>query len=75
MLGDFGLMKLLDDTNVEDREIFKESIGPGMPFYYRTPDLVAYAKNEAQLTVKSDVFQLGACSGSALHRLESGDSA
>jgi serine/threonine protein kinase len=30
-----------------------------MPFYYRTPDLVAYAKNEADITVKSDVFQLG----------------
>lgn len=59
VLGDFGLMKLLDDGNDEDREVFKESIGPGMPFFYRTPDLVAYAKNEAPLTVKTDVFQLG----------------
>jgi serine/threonine protein kinase len=59
VLGDFGLMKLLDEVEEEDRLIFKESIGLGMPFYYRTPDLVAYAKNEAPLSVKTDVFQLG----------------
>lgn len=59
VLGDFGLMKLLDDAEEEDRLVFKESIGPGMPFYYRTPDLIAYAKNEGPLTVKTDVFQLG----------------
>ncbi|WP_437309489.1 protein kinase family protein [Sorangium sp. So ce388] len=59
VLGDFGLMKVLDGTIVEDKEVLKESIGPGMPFYYRTPDLVAYARNEANLTPKSDVFQLG----------------
>jgi len=59
VLGDFGLMKLLDDGQEEDRMVFKESIGPGMPFFYRTPDLVAYARNEGALTVKTDVFQLG----------------
>jgi serine/threonine protein kinase len=59
VLGDFGLMKLLDGNAEEDREIFKESIGPGMPFLYRTPDLIAYARNDADITVKSDVFQLG----------------
>ena len=59
VLGDFGLMKLIDGNAEADKEAFKESIGPGMPFYYRTPDLVAYAKNEADITVKSDVFQLG----------------
>jgi serine/threonine-protein kinase len=59
VLGDFGLMKLLDGGDEEDRMVLKESIGPGMPFFYRTPDLVAYAKNEAPLTVKTDVFQLG----------------
>ncbi len=59
VLGDFGLMKLLDGNAEADREVLKESIGPGMPFFYRTPDLVAYAKNEADITVKSDVFQLG----------------
>jgi len=30
-----------------------------MPFLYRTPDLVSYARQEADLTAKSDVFQLG----------------
>lgn len=59
VLGDFGLMKALDESIEEDRLIFKESTGPGMPFFYRTPDLVAYAKNEAMLTTKTDVFQLG----------------
>lgn len=59
VLGDFGLMKLLDGGEEMGREIFKESAQPGMPFYYRTPDLVAYVKREAALTTKSDVFQLG----------------
>lgn len=59
VLGDFGLMKLVDGNAEADREVLKESIGPGMPFFYRTPDLVAYAQNEADITVKSDVFQLG----------------
>ena len=59
VLGDFGLMRLLDDSDEEDRMVLKESIGPGMPFFYRTPDLVAYARNGSPLTVKSDVFQLG----------------
>jgi serine/threonine protein kinase len=52
-------MKLLDGSVEPDREIFKESVGPGMPFFYRTPDLIAYAKGEADITPKSDVFQLG----------------
>ena len=59
VLGDFGLMKIVDGDPEVDREIFKESIGPGMPFFYRTPDLIAYARNEADITTKSDVFQLG----------------
>jgi serine/threonine protein kinase len=59
VLGDFGLMKVLDGNAETDREVLKESIGPGMPFFYRTPDLVAYAKNEMDITTKSDVFQLG----------------
>lgn len=59
VLGDFGLMKLLDGKDEVDREIFKESVTPGMPFYYRTPDLITYAKKESGITTKSDVFQLG----------------
>ncbi len=58
VLGDFGLMKRLNDNDDEDREIVKESIGVGMPFFYRTPDLVAYLKDDVPLTTKSDVFQL-----------------
>jgi serine/threonine-protein kinase len=59
VLGDFGLMRFLDAIDDEDREVFKESVGPGMPRYYRSPDLVAYARQEAPLTTKSDIFQLG----------------
>jgi serine/threonine protein kinase len=59
VLGDFGIMKLLDGNIEEDRETFKGSIGLGMPFFYRTPDLITYARNEGDITTKSDVFQLG----------------
>lgn len=60
VLGDFGLMKRLDDsTDKIDEEAFKQSVGPGMPFYYRTPDLVDYFRDGALPTTKSDVFQLG----------------
>ncbi len=59
ILGDFGLMKVLDGNLELDREVFKESTGVGMPYYYRTPDLVDYARQLAPLTVKSDIFQLG----------------
>lgn len=59
VLGDFGLLKALDEDEELDRQIFKESTGPGMPFFYPTPDLVFYALNEEPLSTKSDVFQLG----------------
>jgi serine/threonine protein kinase len=59
VLGDFGLMKRVNKNNEIDRDIFKESIGPRMPFYYRTPDLVSYTKNGTEITTKSDIFQLG----------------
>lgn len=59
VLGDFGLMKRLDGQFEQDREILKESVGPGMPWFYRSPDLVAYLNGELELTTKSDVFQLG----------------
>ena len=59
VLGDFGLMKLqIQDPDV-DRQILKESLGPGMPRSYRTPDLVAYLNGGDPPTTKSDVFQLG----------------
>lgn len=60
VLGDFGLMKLGSTASDEqDREVYKESLGPGMPLGYRTPDLVAYANNQCDLSDKTDVFQLG----------------
>ena len=59
VLGDFGLMKILTKSVPDDQLTFKESIGPGMPFFYRTPDLIAYAKDGIPLTSKTDVFQLG----------------
>ena len=59
VLGDFGLLKRLDTAEAEDRDLLKESVGIGMPYFYRSPDLVAYAKRDAPITTKSDVFQLG----------------
>lgn len=61
VLGDFGLLKRLMGETGDDREFLKESIGPGMPRWYRTPDLVAYARGEAGLDTiaRSDIFQLG----------------
>lgn len=61
VLGDFGLLKRLGGEPSDDHEFFKQSIGPGMPRWYRTPDLVAYAKGEATLRTigRSDIFQLG----------------
>ena len=61
VLGDFGLLKRLRGETGDDREFFKQSVGPGMPRWYRTPDLVAYAKGEASLESigRSDIFQLG----------------
>ncbi|HUG69713.1 MAG TPA: protein kinase [Pirellulaceae bacterium] len=61
VLGDFGLMKRLPhDEEIDVRQTtIKESVGVGMPFFYRTPDQVAYARGDANLTTKSDIFQLG----------------
>lgn len=60
VLGDFGLLKRLDGVaTMDDAEIVKSSIGVGMPYYYRTPDLVNYLAAGAALTDRTDVFQLG----------------
>jgi serine/threonine protein kinase len=61
VLGDFGLMKRVTrDEDLEARQAaIRESVGPGMPFFYRTPDLVAYARGESDLSTSSDVFQVG----------------
>jgi serine/threonine protein kinase len=59
VLGDFGLMKQVEPAIDEDSKEFKESVGVGMPFRYRTPDQVAYLNQDVALTCASDVFQLG----------------
>lgn len=52
-------MKRLDAQPDDDpATAIRESVGPGMPFRYRTPDQVAYARGEADLSCQSDVFQL-----------------
>ena len=57
ILGDFGLIKDLSDTSVDDAEDIKGYIA--MPKAYRTPELVAYAKSESLISKESDIFQLG----------------
>jgi serine/threonine protein kinase len=59
VLGDFGLLKRLDEVGDQDRAVLKESVGFGMPHFYRSPDLVDYANKESEITPKSDIFQLG----------------
>lgn len=64
-LGDFGLIKILNDQNDNDKETIKNTLynyyskGDAMAINYRTPQLVNYARGEAQLNFKSDIFQLG----------------
>ena len=58
VLGDFGLMKFLGEKDETDHELYLKSTGTGMPFFYRTPDLISYAKDKTPLSTKSDIFQL-----------------
>jgi len=59
MLGDFGLIKSVGAVE-DDRQLITESGEATMPFKYRTPDLIRYARgNVAEITPKSDIFQLG----------------
>jgi serine/threonine-protein kinase len=60
VLGDFGLMKICREDPTDDESDRQEVAAYiGMPFYYRTPDLIAYTNKEAELTTSSDIFQLG----------------
>jgi len=59
VLGDFGLAKALVSPEADRMTPLKNSVGPGMPLAYRTPDLVAYANGSRPLGVESDVFQAG----------------
>jgi len=59
VLGDFGLLKRAGSDSEEEGMVWKESTESALPYFYRSPDMVAYGKDEAPLTPKSDVFQLG----------------
>lgn len=59
LLGDFGLMTRSTVDQEIDRGILSETQRPGMPWYYRTPDLVALEKHGTKVTPASDIFQLG----------------
>lgn len=56
ILGDFGLIKQIDSV---DKDVDEVKGYIAMPFYYRTPDLVEYAKSGADVDFRSDIFQLG----------------
>lgn len=59
LLGDFGLIKTLSSVAEDDVDFLMDSVGPRLPRFYRTPDLVDYCRNKRELTVKSDIYQLG----------------
>jgi len=57
-LGDFGLIKKVE-ANVDEDDLNDFEGYFAMPRFYRTPELVAYARKEARLDFRSDIFQLG----------------
>lgn len=58
VLGDFGLLKDVDSEENEEEK--NEILGYiAMPKFYRTPELVRYARHESNLRKESDIFQLG----------------
>ncbi len=61
-LADFGLVKVLEDVEQEERpeDALEGTQWPGMPFRYRTPELVRRANGEdIELTTASDIYQFG----------------
>jgi len=57
-IGDFGLIKKVEKiTDSDDLSDFNGYFA--MPRYYRTPELISYAKKESGLDLRSDIFQLG----------------
>lgn len=57
ILGDFGLIKKIDNDVESDADEIKGYFA--MPCFYRTPELIGYAKGECPVCKESDVFQLG----------------
>jgi eukaryotic-like serine/threonine-protein kinase len=60
-LADFGLVKALADFQAEETvDALKGTQWPGMPWRYRTPELVERAHKPATpITLKSDIYQFG----------------
>jgi eukaryotic-like serine/threonine-protein kinase len=59
-LADFGLVKALDDLQGDTVDAFDATRWPGMPWRYRTPELIRRAHDHATLiTPKSDIYQFG----------------
>lgn len=55
ILGDFGLIKKIDEAD-EDGDVEGYI---AMPRFYRTPELVEFARNGSRVGFESDVFQMG----------------
>jgi serine/threonine-protein kinase len=60
-LADFGLVKVLADLQPDnDADALEGTQWPGMPWRYRTPELVKRAMDhKTPITLKSDIFQFG----------------
>lgn len=60
-LADFGLVKVLDDlAPAEEIDALDGTQWPGMPWRYRTPELVQrVSDNTVQITPASDIYQFG----------------
>jgi serine/threonine-protein kinase len=60
-LADFGLVKVLADLQPDtEPDALEGTQWPGMPWRYRTPELVKRAiDHKTQITPKSDLFQFG----------------
>ena len=60
-LADFGLVKVLADLGPDnDLDAFDGTQWPGMPWRYRTPELVQRAiDHKTSITAKTDIYQFG----------------
>ena len=60
-LADFGLVKALADLSPEsEADVFEGTQWPGMPYRYRTPELVQRAiDHKTPISPKSDIYQFG----------------
>jgi serine/threonine protein kinase len=59
VLGDFGIMKFIGGEVDDVEDIWEDSTQKAMPYFYPTPELIDYSNNEADLTTKTNTYQLG----------------